>query len=180
MPKTEGTRDHSGIKTQCTTIIFIRLLPPTSLFPGGETLFHFPLINIPEIFKDFLACRFILAANQQNPRNIQRLFRLQNCLGRKSTLSWNNSKNLRPASSNPAATSNHPAASSNQPATSSNQPATSSNQQQHPATSSSNQQQQPAAATSIHPTSSTYTINASLCYLLVITTFSSSGYPASS
>ena len=87
------------------------------------------------------------------PENIQRLFRLQNCLSRKSSVSWKYSKTFQAASSTPAATNNHPASSipaatSNQPASSN--PAATSNQQQQPAaaTSNSNQQQQPAAATS--------------------------------
>ena len=45
--------------------------------------------NILEFFGDFFACRLVLAANQQYPGNIQSFFRLQNCLSRKSTESWN-------------------------------------------------------------------------------------------
>ena len=37
-----------------------------------------------EIFKDFFACKIVLAATLYYPENIQRLFRLQNCPGRKS------------------------------------------------------------------------------------------------
>ena len=55
------------------------------------------IINIPEISKDFFACRFVLAANHQYPGNIQRFFRLQNCLGRKSSISRKNSKTYWPA-----------------------------------------------------------------------------------
>ena len=44
----ERIRNHSNINTWRKTIIFIRLLPPTTLFPRGETLFHFPLIIILE------------------------------------------------------------------------------------------------------------------------------------
>ena len=44
--------------------------------------------NILEFLKEFFACRLLLAANQQYPGNIQRFFRLQNCLSRKSTKSW--------------------------------------------------------------------------------------------
>ena len=160
MPKTERTRDHSDIKTQCTTKNFIRLLPSSSLLPRGETVFHLPLTDILKIFKDFPACKFVLAANHQHPENIQRLFRLQNCLSRESPVSREYSKTFWPASSIPAATSNHPASSipaatSNHPANSipaatSNHPATnSSNQQQQAAAiNSSNQQPQPAEATS--------------------------------
>ena len=69
------------------------------------------------MFKDLLACKIVLAANHQNPGNIQRLFRLQNCLNRKSSnpgnihrlsrlqkrlsrkssKSWNYSKTFSPA-----------------------------------------------------------------------------------
>ena len=97
LAKTEGIRDLSSINTQCTTIIFIRLLPSTTLLPPGETLFHLPLINIQEIFKDFFACKQALAANYQQPENIQRLYRLQTCLSRRSTISWKFSKTFSPA-----------------------------------------------------------------------------------
>ena len=96
--------------------------------------------NNPKIFKDFFACKIVLAANHQQPENNRRLSCLQNCLSRKSPKSRNFSKTFRPA----AATSindqlQQPAASTS-----------SSNQQQQPpaATSSSNQQQQSAAAIS--------------------------------
>ena len=55
------------------------------------------VIKIPEIFKDFFACRIVLAANRQFPENTQSLFRLQNCLGRKSSISRKNSKTYWPA-----------------------------------------------------------------------------------
>ena len=45
-----------------------------------------------ETFKDFFACKIVLAANHHHPENIQRLFPLQNCLRRKSSLSWKYSK----------------------------------------------------------------------------------------
>ena len=45
-----------------------------------------------EIFKDFFACIIVLAANHQNPETIQRLFSLQNCLSRKSSTSRKYSK----------------------------------------------------------------------------------------
>ena len=125
------------------------MLPSTSLLPRSETLFRFPLINIMEIFKDFLAFRIVLAAFHQYPANIQRLFRLQNCLSRKSSVSQKYSKTFRPASSVPAATSNNPAVNSSNQQKQSTAATSSSNQQQQPAaaTSSSNQQQQSAAAT---------------------------------
>ena len=148
LAKTERIRGHSSKKTQLRAIIFIRLLPSTILLPRGETLFHFPPINIlqifkdfpsttrkysktslpaklsqpqitnnpeifkdivacksvlaanhqqPEIIKDFFACKVVLAAIHQQPENIQRLFRLQKCLGRRSTVSWKYSKTFSPA-----------------------------------------------------------------------------------
>ena len=45
-----------------------------------------------KIFKDFFACKSVIAANHHYPGNIQRLFRLQKCLSRKSSLSWKHSK----------------------------------------------------------------------------------------
>ena len=55
------------------------------------------IIFILIIFKDFFAGRIVLDANHQYPEIIQRLFRLQNCLSRKSSLSWKNSKTLSSA-----------------------------------------------------------------------------------
>ena len=42
---------------------------------------------ILKIFKDFFACKIVLAANHLYLENIQRLFWLQKCLSRKSSLS---------------------------------------------------------------------------------------------
>ena len=53
------------------------------------------IFKILKIFKDFFACKFVLDANHHYPENIQRLFRLQNCLRRKSSLSWKYSKFFR-------------------------------------------------------------------------------------
>ena len=53
------------------------------------------IIIILKLFKDLFACKIVLAANHQNPGSIQRLFRLQNCLRRRSWLSWKYSKNFR-------------------------------------------------------------------------------------
>ena len=50
-----------------------------------------------KIFKDLFACKIVLAENHHYPGNIQRLFRLQNCLRSKSSLSWNYSKTFSPA-----------------------------------------------------------------------------------
>ena len=46
------------------------------------------IIIILKIFKDFFDCKIVLDANHHYPENIQRLFRLQKCLRRKSPLSW--------------------------------------------------------------------------------------------
>ena len=129
LAKTDRIRGHSSINTKRTAIIIHSLPTDNYLLPRGETLFHLPPINILEIFKDFSpATRKYSKTFHQQPENIQRLFRLQNCLSHKSPISRKYSKTLRPAA----------------------KPINSSNQQQQPAaaTSSSNQQQQPAAATS--------------------------------
>ena len=55
------------------------------------------IIIIPKIFRDFFACKSALAANHHYPEKIQRLFRLQNCLRRKSSISWIYSKTFSPA-----------------------------------------------------------------------------------
>ena len=47
--------------------------------------------------KEFFASKIVLTANHQNLGNIQRLFRRQNCLSRKSSLSWKHSKTFSPA-----------------------------------------------------------------------------------
>ena len=54
-------------------------------------------INNREIYKDFFACKAVLAANHHYPENIQRLFRLQNCLGRRSSILRKKSKTFPPA-----------------------------------------------------------------------------------
>ena len=50
-----------------------------------------------KLFKDFFTGRKLLVSNHQQHGNIQRLFRLQNCLGRKSSISQNYSKTFSPA-----------------------------------------------------------------------------------
>ena len=55
------------------------------------------IIIILELFSDFFPCKIVLDANHHYPENIQRLFRLQNCLSRKSSLSWKYSKTFSPA-----------------------------------------------------------------------------------
>ena len=58
---------------------------------------YLQIIFILKIFKDFFACKSVLAQNHQYLGNIQRLFRLQKCLGEKSSLSRKNSKTFSPA-----------------------------------------------------------------------------------
>ena len=119
-----------------------------------------------KIFNDFFACRFVLAANHQYPRNNQRLFRLQKCLSCNSSIYRKYSKTFSPAKLSqpqiifileifkdfPARKQQQPAAainSSNQRQQSATAINSSNHQQQSAtATSCSNQQKQPAAATS--------------------------------
>ena len=49
------------------------------------------IVIIPKMFEDFFACKIVLAANHLYAENIQRFFCLQNCLRRKSSLSWKQS-----------------------------------------------------------------------------------------
>ena len=56
-----------------------------------------PIVIILKIFKDFFACKIVLAAKHRYPENIQRPFRQQNCLICKSSLSWKYSKTFSPA-----------------------------------------------------------------------------------
>ena len=119
-------------------------LPPSSHQYSGNI--RRLSINNPKIFKDFFACRIVLAANHQQPGNIQRPSGNQQ---QQSTAATSNSNQQQQPT---AATS-----SSNQQ----QQPAlaiSSSNQQQQSAaaTSNSNQQQRPAAATSISNQHSSY------------------------
>ena len=187
LTKTERIRGQSSINTQRTTIIFIPLLPPTTLLPRGEHLFQLPLIDILEIFKDFSSTiRKYSKTSHQHPRIFKDLFACKIVLAFPSSKQQSSSKPY--SSRNQQSSSNQqqqPAAatsSSNQqqqPATAINssnhqqQPATainSSNQQQQPAaaTSNSDQQQQPAAAVNSsnqhRPTCSTYTINAGIYF----------------
>ena len=55
------------------------------------------IIDILEMFKDFFGCKNVLVATHQNSQNIQMLFRLQNCLSCKTSISWKNSKTFSPA-----------------------------------------------------------------------------------
>ena len=135
----------SSINTQCTAIIFIRLLPSTTNFPEAK---------LSSIFLSPIFWKYSKTLLQQ-PENIQRLFRLQICLSRKSSTTRKYSKTFWAInSSNQQQQSTAATSRSNQQqqptaATSSSnqqQQSTSSNQQQQPAAAtSSNQQQQPAA-----------------------------------
>ena len=53
--------------------------------------------HYPENIQSFFTCEIASAANHHYPEIIQRLFPLQNCLRRKSSLSWKNSKTCSPA-----------------------------------------------------------------------------------
>ena len=55
------------------------------------------IVDILELFKDFFACKIVLAATHHNSENVQKLFRMQNCLSRKSAISWKHSKIFPPA-----------------------------------------------------------------------------------
>ena len=55
------------------------------------------IIIILKVFKNFFACKIVLSANHHYAESIQRLFRLQNCLRRKSPSSWKYSKTFSPA-----------------------------------------------------------------------------------
>ena len=174
LAETGKIRGHSSINTQSTTIIFIRLLPPTTLLPRGETLFHLPLTNILEKFKEFSSTT------------------------RKSSKTFSPAKlSLPQATNNPEIFKDFPTSKSNQqqqPAeatSSSNQQQqqsaaaiNSSNQQQQStaATNSSNQQQQSTAATNSSNQHSAYQqhLHNQRRPPLVTITVPSRGYPASS
>ena len=53
--------------------------------------------HYPEKFKTFFACKIVFDANDHHPENIRKVFCLQNCLRRKSSLSWKNSETFSPA-----------------------------------------------------------------------------------
>ena len=55
------------------------------------------IITIPKTFKDFFARRILLDADHQQTGNIQRLFRLLICLGRRSSIPQKYSKTFSPA-----------------------------------------------------------------------------------
>ena len=53
-------------------------------------------IKILKIFKCSFACKIVLAAKHLYPGKMQRLFRLQSCPRRKSSISWKHSKTFSP------------------------------------------------------------------------------------
>ena len=85
---TAAILEVSSIYTRCTAIIFIRLLPSTTNFPEAKLSSTFLSPIFWKYSKTF----------QQQPENIQRLFRLQNCLSRKSSTVFRKySKTFSPA-----------------------------------------------------------------------------------
>ena len=144
--------EGSSINTQCTAIIFIRLLLSATIFPEAKlsSTFLSPIFwkifkdsstttrkysktshQHPKIFKDFFACKFVLAANHQlYSGNIQRFF------GQSATTSSSNQQQQSTAAIN----------SSNQQQQSTAATSSSNQQQSTAVINSSNQQQQPAAA----------------------------------
>ena len=176
---TAAILEVSSINTQCTAIIFIRLLLSTTNFPKAKlsSTFLSPIFwkkfkdsstttrkysktfhQHPKIFKDFFACKFVLAANHQlYSGKIQRLFgqptaAINSSNQQQSTAATNSSNQQQQPTA--AINSSHQQQQSTAATSSSNQqqpPAAainSSHQQQQStaATSSSNQQQPPAAA----------------------------------
>ena len=63
---------------------FLRRKPSTTW--KYSKIFSPQIITIPKTFKDFLACRIVLAADHRYTGNNQKLFHLQNCLSRKSSI----------------------------------------------------------------------------------------------
>ena len=55
------------------------------------------IINNLEIIRNIFACKIVLPANHQYLENIHRLFRLQNCLGRRSSITRRYSKTFSAA-----------------------------------------------------------------------------------
>ena len=176
------------------------MLSPTSLLPRGEILlpttltkvfekpslfssiskliFSFSNLPHPKIFKDFFACRIVLAANQQHPGNFQRLS------GQQAVFQQATSNSQPATSSNQQQQSAAATSSSNQQPAASTEATSSSNQQRQSTAvvNNSNQQQQPAAASKRNNQHSSYQqhLHEERWHLLVITTVPRRGYPASS
>ena len=62
-----------------------------------EKLSYLQIVKILKLFTKLFVCKNVLDANHHYPEIIQRVFRLQNCLRCKSSLSWKNSKTSSPA-----------------------------------------------------------------------------------
>ena len=124
-PSTGGHLEISSINNQRTARVFIRFLA------------YFPEANLSSTSFPSIFWKYSKTFHQQ-PENIQRLFRLQNCLSRKSSTIFRKYSNTFWAINS------------------------SSNQQQQPAATinSSNQQQQSTTATSsFRPSKRIYTIH---------------------
>ena len=152
----------SRINTQCTAIIFIRLLLSTTNFPEAKLSSTFLSPIFWKIFKDHPpTTRKYSKTFHQQPENIQNLFRLQNCLNRKSSTTREYSKTFWAINSSHQQQQSTAATNKQQSTAATN----SSNQQQQStaAISNSNQQQQPATAinSSNQKQHSTTTINCS-------------------
>ena len=139
----------SSINTQRSAIFIHSLAAVNYKLPRGETLFHLPLTHILEIFKDFFACKIVLAPNRQHPKifkdfSVCKIVLAANRQHPKIFKDFSVSKIVLAANYH-LYPGNFRRLSGQQPAAAIN----SSNQQQQPAaaTSSSNQQQQTAAAT---------------------------------
>ena len=138
---TAAILEVSSIYTRCTAIISIRLLLSTTNFPEAK------------LSSTFLSPTFWNYSKtlQQQPEIIQRLFRLQNCLSRKSsTIFRKYSKTFWAINSSNQQQQSATAINSSNQQQQSTAATSSSNQQQQPAAAinSSNQQQQSTAATS--------------------------------
>ena len=68
--------------------------------------------HLGENIQRLLRLQNFLGRKSSTPRKYSKPFSPQNCLSRKSSISWNYSKTFPPSSSIPAATINHPATSS--------------------------------------------------------------------
>ena len=194
-----SARDQTSVNTECTAIIFIRLLLSATYFPEAKlssTSLSSIFWNIfkdfsstiwkyskafhqhAKMFKDFFACRVVIAANHQYPGNIQRLSRPATSSSKQqqqpAAATSGSNQQQQPA----AATSSVNQQQQSTAATSS----VSQQQQSAAATSNSDQQQQPAVATSSNNQHSSYQqhLHNQRRLPLVITTIPSCGYPASS
>ena len=127
---TAAILEGSSINTQCTAIIFIRLLLSTTNFPEAKLSSTF----LSPIFWKYSKTL------QQQPENIQRLFRLQICLSRKSSTTRKYSKTFQPAATINSSHRQH------QPSTATSSSNQQQQQQQPTATTNSNNQQQQSTA----------------------------------